>query len=66
MFGDGAGEEVRIRFTDAAAERAFALNPELRAGELFMDGRLVVDQGTIFDLLALVLRDPAPLSLPMP
>jgi cyclopropane-fatty-acyl-phospholipid synthase len=65
MFGDGTGEEVRIRFTDVAAELAFALNPELRAGELFMDGRLVVDQGTIFDLLALVLPDPVPLSLPM-
>jgi cyclopropane-fatty-acyl-phospholipid synthase len=65
MFGDGAGEEVRIRFTDVAAERALAINPELCAGELFMDGRLVVDQGTIFDFLALVLRDPAPLSLPM-
>ena len=65
MFGDGTGEEVRIRFTDAAAERALALNAELYAGELFMDGRLVVDQGTIFDFLALVLRDPAPLSLPM-
>ena len=65
MFGDGAGEEVRIRFTDAAAERALALNAELYAGELFMEGRLVVDQGTIFDFLALVLRDPAPLSLPM-
>ena len=65
MFGDGTGEEVRIRFMDAAAERALALNAELYAGELFMDGRLVVDQGTIFDFLALVLRDPAPLSLPM-
>ena len=65
MFGDGTGEEVRIRFMDAAAERALALNAELYAGELFTDGRLVVDQGTIFDFLALVLRDPAPLSLPM-
>ena len=65
MFGDGTGEEVRIRFTDSAGERALALNPELYAGELFMDGRLVVDHGTIFDFLALVLRDPAPLSLPM-
>jgi len=62
MFGDGTGDEVRIRFADAAAERALVLNPELYAGELFMDGRLVVEQGTIFDFLALVLRDPAPLS----
>jgi hypothetical protein len=63
LFGDGTGEEVRIRFMDTAAERALGLNAEVYAGELFMDGRLVVDQGTIFDFLALVLRDPAPLSL---
>jgi len=65
MFGDGTGEEVRIRFTDAAAERSLVLNPELHAGELFMDGRLIVEQGTVFDFLSLVLRDPPPLSLPM-
>jgi cyclopropane-fatty-acyl-phospholipid synthase len=59
LFGDGTGEEVRIRFMDTAAERALGLNAEVYAGELFMDGRL----GTIFDFLALVLRDPAPLSL---
>ena len=62
LFGDGTGAEVHIRFADAAAERALALNPELYTGELFMDGRLVVERGTIFDFLALVLRDPAPLS----
>jgi cyclopropane-fatty-acyl-phospholipid synthase len=62
LFGDGTGAEVRIRFADAAAERALALNPELYTGELYMDGRLVVERGTIFDFLALVLRDPAPLS----
>jgi cyclopropane-fatty-acyl-phospholipid synthase len=65
MFGDGTGEEVRIRFKDAAAERALVLNPELHAGELFMDGRLIVEQGTVYDFLSLVLLDPHPLSLPM-
>ena len=65
MFGDGTGDEVRIRLTDVSAERALVVNPELRVGELFMDRRLVVEQGTIFDFLALVLRDPAPPSLPL-
>jgi len=63
MFGDGTGEEVRMRFTDAAAERTLVLNPELHAGELFMDGRLVVEQGTVYDFLCLVLRDPPPPSV---
>jgi cyclopropane-fatty-acyl-phospholipid synthase len=56
-FGDGSGEEVRVRFLDPGAERATVLNPELRVGELFMNGRLVVERGTIYDFLALVLRD---------
>jgi cyclopropane-fatty-acyl-phospholipid synthase len=56
-FGDGTGEEVRVRFADAGAERATVLNPELRLGELFMDGRVVVERGTIFDFLTLVLRE---------
>jgi cyclopropane-fatty-acyl-phospholipid synthase len=56
-FGDGSGEEVRIRFMDPGAERATVLNAELRLGELFMDGRIVVERGTIYDFLALVLRD---------
>jgi cyclopropane-fatty-acyl-phospholipid synthase len=56
ICGDGTGEEVRVRFADAGAERAAVLNPGLRLGELFMDGRLVVEQGTIYDFLALLLR----------
>jgi cyclopropane-fatty-acyl-phospholipid synthase len=65
-FGDGTGKEIRIRFMDAGSERATVLNPELRVGELFMDGRLVVERGTIYDFLELVLRDAkaAPRSLP--
>ncbi len=56
-FGDGTGEEIRVRFMDAGAERATVVNPELRLGELFMDGRLVVERGTIYEFLELVLRD---------
>lgn len=54
-FGDGTGEEVRVRFADRGAERATVLNPELRLGELYMDGRVIVERGTIYDFLALVL-----------
>jgi cyclopropane-fatty-acyl-phospholipid synthase len=56
-FGDGSGEEVRVRFLDPGAERAIVLNPEMRLGELFMDGRLVVERGSIYDFLALVVCD---------
>ena len=46
--------DVRIRLTDAAAPRAILSNPELGAPECFMDGRLIMEQGTIWDLIMLV------------
>lgn len=56
-FGDGSGTPVRARFTSAAAERAVMMNPELKLGETFMDGGFVVEQGSIYDLLAVVLQN---------
>ncbi len=64
VFGDGTGEEVRVRFADPAAERAMVFNPELRLGELFMDERLIVERGTIYDFLAVLLSGTS--SLPRP
>jgi cyclopropane-fatty-acyl-phospholipid synthase len=54
-FGNGAAPHVAVRFADAAAERLVLLNPQLYVGELFMDGRLIVERGTIYDFLAIVL-----------
>jgi cyclopropane-fatty-acyl-phospholipid synthase len=54
--GDGTGTPIAIRFTTRAAERGILLNPELRFGESYMDGGVVVERGTIADVLALVLR----------
>jgi cyclopropane-fatty-acyl-phospholipid synthase len=45
---------LRIRLADNATARAIALNPALGAGEAFMDGRLVMEEGDIFALLDLV------------
>ncbi|WP_293902922.1 cyclopropane-fatty-acyl-phospholipid synthase family protein [Phenylobacterium sp.] len=61
-LGDGTGPPVVARFTDAGAPLALLLDPDLRTGELFTDGRLVMDRGTIYDLLILVLQhgDDAP------
>jgi cyclopropane-fatty-acyl-phospholipid synthase len=64
VFGDGTGEEVRVRFADSGAERLALLNPELYVGELFMDGRLVIESGTIYDFLRVVLGATA--SMPRP
>jgi cyclopropane-fatty-acyl-phospholipid synthase len=54
-FGDGTGPAVAVRFTSKAAQRAVLLDPELRLGEAYMDGGLVVEEGSIADFLSLVL-----------
>jgi cyclopropane-fatty-acyl-phospholipid synthase len=53
--GDGTGQPVAVRFTSAAAQRRVLLDPELKLGEAYMDGTLQVEEGTIADLLAIVL-----------
>jgi cyclopropane-fatty-acyl-phospholipid synthase len=47
-------EPVTIRLTDAATLRRIALDPALGLGEAYMDGRLLVEQGDIRDLLELI------------
>jgi cyclopropane-fatty-acyl-phospholipid synthase len=54
-FGDGTGAPVAVRLTTRAAEVGILFDPELKFGEAYMDGTLVVEQGTIADVLAVVL-----------
>ena len=58
-FGDGTGKPVAVRFTTRASELGILLDPELKFGEAYMDGTLVVEQGTIADLLAVALGQSA-------
>ena len=54
-FGDGSGEPVTIRFHDKTVSTEIALNPYLKLGEAFMDGRLTIDKpATIYELLDLL------------
>ena len=53
-FGDGSGTPVAIRLVTHAAQRGVLLDPELRFGEAYVDGTLVVEEGTIADVLSVV------------
>ena len=57
--GDGSGEPVKVRFTTGRAVRRLLLDPELAFGELYMDGELVLEQGSITQLIALLFDQPA-------
>ena len=56
-FGDGTGKPVRVRFTDRKVEWQIASNPHLHLGEAYMDGRMIVEEGRIYDFLAIVLSN---------
>ena len=50
---DGA-PDVTLRVRDRAAQRRLLFNPKLAFGELYMDGRLTIEQGSLYDLLDLL------------
>ena len=59
-------EPLAVRFTSAEAERGIVLDPELKLGEAYMDGTLVMDAGSIADLLALLMSQPASFNPSVP
>src|SRR6476646_8084628 len=52
--GPGGGTHLTIRFTDRKVAFDLVRNPRLAVGEAYMDGRLVIEDGTILDLLEMV------------
>ncbi|KSV81408.1 cyclopropane-fatty-acyl-phospholipid synthase family protein [Ensifer sp. ENS08] len=54
ILGDGGGKPASIRIIDADAEAAIVRDPGLRFGEMYMDGRVVIEKGDIFDVLSIV------------
>jgi cyclopropane-fatty-acyl-phospholipid synthase len=56
-FGDGGGKRIVGRFTDRKAPFDLVRNPELVFGELYMDGRFVMVEGSLLDLLTVVMSN---------
>ncbi len=56
-IGNVNGPAPAIRFGDRAAELRLLANPALALGELYMDGRLLVTRGSIYDVVALATRN---------
>src|SRR5208282_606921 len=61
-FGDGSGPRLGVRLADRRAERQLLINPALHLGELYMDGRLTVTKGALYDVLELGARNLAELE----
>ena len=64
QFGDATPPRVSVKFMDKRLERQIALNPNLAVAEGYMDGRLIMQEGRIYDLIALVLDNAMGKPLP--
>jgi len=53
-YGQGGGKHLTVRFNDRKVGFDLLRNPRLGLGEAYMDGRLVVEDGTILDLLEMI------------
>lgn len=51
--GDGTGKPIAIRFTSSKALLGALLDPDLKFGEAYMEGSLIVEEGSITDVLDL-------------
>ena len=55
IAGRAAGPHVVVRLTDRALHRRLLLTPYLAVGEAYMDGTLVIENGTLEDFLEVLL-----------
>ena len=53
-YGPGGGKDLTVRFVDRKVAFDLVRNPRLALGEAYMDGRLVIEDGTMLDLLELI------------
>ena len=49
-YGDGRGRQVTVQIADKRLERHLVLDPQLALGEGYMQGRLKMIEGRIYDL----------------
>src|SRR5438132_690050 len=56
-LGDGTGTPVAVRFASRDWQVAVALDPKFRVGEAYMSGGLLVEAGSIADLLDIAVKN---------
>ncbi len=56
-FGDGTGPPVCVRVPALRTQAALALNPALALGEAYMNGKLVIEEGTLYEFLDLLAQN---------
>ncbi len=64
VFGNGEGPPVVVALKDRRTEWRLARDPELAAGEAYVEGRLVMRRGSVYDFIELAMRNIARHPLP--
>jgi cyclopropane-fatty-acyl-phospholipid synthase len=66
VFGSATADltSVHVRLHDRRLERQLVLDPQLALGEAYVTGRLTLEAGSIYDLLALLLSNAERAGLP--
>jgi cyclopropane-fatty-acyl-phospholipid synthase len=55
-YGRNGGKHLTVRLTDRKVAFDILKSPSLGVGEAYMDGRLIIEDGTILDLLEMVVE----------
>jgi cyclopropane-fatty-acyl-phospholipid synthase len=56
-YGDGTPPHCTVRLGARRLDYTLALNPEMSIGEAYMDGLLIIEEGTLFNLLEIAARN---------
>ena len=56
-FGDGTSPVARFQIRDHRTIRKMMWDPILRAGELFVDGKITIEEGSVYDVLELLFQN---------
>ncbi len=56
-FGDGTSPRVAVRIREPSLERRLVMDPELAFGEAVMDGTFIVEHGSLYEFVSLIMRE---------
>lgn len=57
IFGDGSPPRCTLRLTKASLQYTLAVNPGLSVPEAYMDGDLMIEDGTLYDFIELAAQN---------
>ncbi|TMJ40958.1 MAG: class I SAM-dependent methyltransferase [Alphaproteobacteria bacterium] len=57
VYGDGSGKPAGFKIVDLNAPLKIVLDPDRYFGEAYMDGGIMLTEGTIYDLLEVLLKN---------